>query len=386
MPDQFTTTTQTPWLARLKSGLAGIVLGPILIVASIILLWHNEGRSVRTATGLSEGAKSVTTLAAPSLDPQYAGRLVHFNGLTSVSGSIRDNDFSVEAVGAVRLARVVEMYQWIEKETTTSQDNLGGSQTSTTTYSYDKQWSDEKMDSAKFHDAAGHSNPVQWPYASFTRNAARVEVGPVVLSDAFVDQIPTQTTFMLPAQGLSNLSGATVSGDTIYIGANSSVPAIGDIRIRYSVAPTGPVSVLGQIEGGILGGYRTKNGTTIADLRVGTMDAQSMFAALQDENTTLTWILRAVGLILMFIGFSLIFQIITLIAKVVPFVASILSFGAWLLALLLTLVVGGSVIAIAWFVARPVITAIIVVVIGAVIFAVYSQRKKTLLTSPPTSL
>ena len=42
------------------------------------------------------------------------------------------------------------MYQWKEESHSESQDNLGGSETTTTTYPYDKIWSDSPIDSSYF--------------------------------------------------------------------------------------------------------------------------------------------------------------------------------------------------------------------------------------------
>ena len=48
----FTETTTTSWFSRLKSGLAGLVIGPLLVLGMIWLLSWNEGRSVQTYRAL----------------------------------------------------------------------------------------------------------------------------------------------------------------------------------------------------------------------------------------------------------------------------------------------------------------------------------------------
>lgn len=62
--------------------------------------------------------------------------------------------------------RTVEMYQWDEKSDATSSDKLGGSQTTTTTYTYAKVWDDTPIDSSMFHEKTGHENPATWKYSS----------------------------------------------------------------------------------------------------------------------------------------------------------------------------------------------------------------------------
>jgi hypothetical protein len=46
-----------------------------------------------------------------------------------------------------------------------------------------------------------------------------------------------------------------------------------------------------------------------------------MFQAAEKENSIMTWIVRAFGLIFVFIGFSLFFQILPILAKIIPPIA-----------------------------------------------------------------
>ncbi|MBQ9554582.1 hypothetical protein IJU97_06720 [bacterium] len=46
------------------------------------------------------------------------------------------------------------MYQWEEEERTSTEDNLGGSSTTTKEYTYHKKWSDTAIDSSNFYEQA----------------------------------------------------------------------------------------------------------------------------------------------------------------------------------------------------------------------------------------
>ena len=46
MPDSYTTVTETGFLSRIGSSILGFFLGPILVIAAIVLLSWNEGRAV----------------------------------------------------------------------------------------------------------------------------------------------------------------------------------------------------------------------------------------------------------------------------------------------------------------------------------------------------
>jgi hypothetical protein len=66
--------------------------------------------------------------------------------MTQASGILKDNVYNVSSNG-LKLRRSVEMYQWEESESESSQDNLGGSETVTTNYTYTTQWSEEAISS-----------------------------------------------------------------------------------------------------------------------------------------------------------------------------------------------------------------------------------------------
>lgn len=109
------------------------------------------------------------------IDGTYDTKLVHTSGKADTTETLRDAVFGVEE-NSIGLKRVVEMYQWKENSETNSTDNYGGSQTSTTTYSYSKVWSDTKIDSSDFHDGANHANPSSWQYDSLALQASDVRV------------------------------------------------------------------------------------------------------------------------------------------------------------------------------------------------------------------
>ena len=97
-------------------------------------------------------------------------------------------------------------------------------------------------------------------------------------------------------------------------------------------------------------------------VRPGTLSAADMFAAAQRENRILTWILRFVGVFLMFIGFMLILNPLVVVADVVPFIGSILSAGAGIVSLVLTAIVAPVVIAVAWFWYRPLVSVVVLAI------------------------
>lgn len=87
----------------------------------------------------------------------------------------------------------------------------------------------------------------------------------------------------------------------IYIGKDPQTPAVGDLRITFSTVKAGMVSVVGQQKGESLNSYTTSNGKKIALLESGQVSQDTMFANAHASNKMMTWVLRILGLILMFI-------------------------------------------------------------------------------------
>src|SRR5690349_13159295 len=91
----------------------------------------------------------------------------------------------------------------------------------------------------------------------------------------------------------------------LYRGADPAAPAIGDIRIRYTAVPSQTMSVIAAQAGNTLAPYSAANGYRIALADPGVVPAAAMFREKAQEESLLTWILRAVGFVLMLIGLLL---------------------------------------------------------------------------------
>ena len=157
-PDSVTEITERSWLQRVGQSFAGVLFGFALIAVACVLLFWNEGRAVTTARSLAEGAGLVHTVAADRIDPANEGRLIHVSGMLTAAGPALDTEFGMKSNG-VRLMRRVEMFQWTEEQDSETQKKLGGGETTKTTYRYAKNWADHPIDSTKFKERSGHTNP-----------------------------------------------------------------------------------------------------------------------------------------------------------------------------------------------------------------------------------
>jgi hypothetical protein len=135
MSDTFVETTSKSWLSRIAGSIGGIIFGILLIIAAIVLLTWNEGRAIQTARSLAEGGKTVIDVAPDPIDQANNGKLIHVSGTASATAATADPEFGVSVV-SLRLRRIAEMYQWEEDKDEQTHKSLGGSEETTTTYTY----------------------------------------------------------------------------------------------------------------------------------------------------------------------------------------------------------------------------------------------------------
>jgi hypothetical protein len=385
----YTETTTTSWFSRIKNALVGIVIGVVLIIASIYFLFWNEGRAIQTYRALVEGAGLVISVDSAKVDAANNDKLVHISGAVTPNGDAADRDFGVTANGAVAVKRDVQMYQWVEDSESKTEKNLGGSETTTTTYSYKKEWRSSEVDSSNFKQP-GHDNP---PFAvnDATTPVESATIGAYSMSGDKVADLGDQTQIKLTADDVNRIAGAIstnkparLNQGEVYLGSSATAPQIGDMKIRFERIDLKEASFVGKQSGDTLEPYTSSNGREIFLSAPGNKDAAAMFKQAQDENTMITWLIRAGGLLGLFIGFKMTMMIFSVLGDVIPFIGSLIGGGTSIIAGVLTLIIGPLVIAIGWFAYRPLL-AIIIIGVGVVLavgFA-YLRRKPAAATTPP---
>lgn len=379
----FTETTRTSWFSRLKSGLAGLVIGPLLVIGMIWLLSWNEGRSVQTYRALVEGAGIVVSVDDAAVDPANEGKLIHISGSVKPDGTPEDPMFGVAAEGAAGIKRTVEMFQWEQQSESKTETKLGGGEETVTTYSYRKTWRSNPVDSSDFRIPDGHQNP-QMPFEGDRFTVASASIGAFTVDGEAVANLGEDSAMKLTPDVLERVRSAlgtdkpvNADGTTIYISQNRQSPAVGDLRISFTRQDVAQASFVGAQKATTLGEYKASNGRTLFLSAAGNASSSEMFETAQSENTLITWLIRIGGLIGMFIGFAMMLSILGIIADVIPFVGSIVSFGTSAIAAILTLLIGPLVIAIAWIAYRPLL-AIAIIAVGGLLAAatIYLRRNR----------
>lgn len=381
MADQYSVTTHTGWLSRIGGAIKGIFVGLLLAGLAFVLLFWNEGRAVARAKALEEGAAAVVSVDASRIDPQNDGRLLHLSGRAETGDILEDSEFGLSLSG-LRLIREVSMYQWVEKESSETRQKLGGGEETVTTYNYVKEWSDKTIDSGSFRYPEGHANPAEMPYEPRTVQAGNVTVGAFSLNPSQVSRIGQPGELPVDAgMTLPELKHISRKGSTVYIGVDPAKPEIGDTKVQFTIVPPGDVSLVAAQTGGTLAPFTTPSGGEIDLLQDGIQPAAAMFQAAQDENTMLTWFLRAAGFFMMFAGLALVLRPLSVIADVVPLFGSIVGAGTSLVAFLLAFAGSFVTIAIGWVFYRPLIgIPLLLVGIGALAYTFRKVKTATPVT------
>lgn len=396
MSDSYTETNNSSFGSRIGGAIMGVLIAPLILIGGSGFLFWNEGRTVHTAQSLDEGEKQVITIAADKIDPANNGKLVYATGQTAVEGELHDEKLGIKAP-AIKLKRVVEMYQWEEDKKTKDKK---------TTYTYTKKWLSSIVISRNFH-RSGYDNPGTMPLHGQDYVANKVTFGAFTLSDnqiARADNSGNRTPRDLSAEEFAALpeevrTAAVQSPGGFYMpvgkwfaqapkdqvngkfqpagSSDEKNPQVGDVRVKLQVVNPGPTTIIAEQTGESLGPHKTKAGVPIDMFRTAKHTIPEMFELARKDNTMWAWILRGAGVGAIFVSFLFLMGPLTALTDWIPGLGSLVSGGVFLIALAGTLVVGSLSISIAWLFYRPLFAiAIVVCSVGLVVLLRMLFRKK----------
>ena len=370
-PTSYTQTREIGFFERIGGSLIGIPLGILLIFFPIAMLWWNEGHNVETQKAIDIALAKVVTVPAATLSPDNEGKLVHVIGKATASG-VKDEALGAALPGLLLVERRVEMYQWRERKSQQTQNNWGGSQTVTTSFGYDKVWSSSGLDSRYFKVPQGHVNPPMLltpaliPAEDAKLGAFRL--GPTTLAAL------TRTTLLRDGDSLAFEFGddwqpdgfqrvkpeRTPSGyrldanGGLYRGDNPRDPAIGDIRVSYIGVPAGKLmTVVGKQSGDGFTDFPLMRGYTLQLASMGEHSAESLLDDQAARESTLIWLLRLLGVFLMWFGFMLLLGPLSAFVSIVPVLGTLAEGLTAAAAFMLAIVLSALTIAAAWLLVHP---------------------------------
>ncbi len=394
MADTFTTTTRTSYGSRLGSSIKGIGMGLIVFLIGFPVLFWNEGRAIKRTRALNEGEKKVLPIESNVVDPANEGSLVHFTGRAVTEAVLADPVFGICVTGDLQLVRTAEMYQWTEEVREEKEKNVGGSETTKTTYNYTKQWRSYLEDSTEFKHPKGHQNPVDFAFPEESWLAGEVSVGAFAIPPERVGSIgtpqPIAITGDTPPAALP--TNATRLAHGWYIpakvgGGSPQAPQVGDERVTFTHVPQMDVSFVAKQVGSTISAYLTKNGPVFLQ-QDGVRSADEMFQSAHNSNKLATWLLRLVGFILLYGGLSAVLRPIRVLSDVLPFLGRIVGIGLGLVSFVIALACWLVTVAVAWLTYRPLIAIPLLVPAGALVFFLVKRAReaKAVPAAPAASL
>ncbi len=367
--DRIIETTSQNVFQRMGGALAGAGIGVILFLVAIGVLVWNESRAIDAIRGLRQAAHDAVEANPTPISAAQNGRLIHLTGALVVHDTLSDPEMGLTKTGLIHLKRSVEMYQWEEHKDTRSSSQVGGTQTTQTTYTYSKKWSEDPIDSGGFK--GNHVNP-DMAIRTQVFTSSDTTMGDRKLTTKLLDELDNYSTVPPPA---AVPDGYRRDGGTFYRGRDADAPAIGDIRITFAGVPAQTVSVLAQQRETALTPFKTASGYKVGLVVPGDVDADDMVAHKQSEEKILTWILRGVGLLCFFFALLLLASPVEIVADILPFVGSIVGGGIFFFAVMLSIPLTLVTIALSWVLVRPFIGIGLVAAAIAVVLAFRRLRR-----------
>jgi len=375
--------TRQSWGNRIQESFKTALIGFIIFAASFPTLFLNEGRAVHLSQKLEEGESIVISIDANRIEVINDGQLVHLSAKATTDETLSDSTFAMVVEQAIKLRRIVEMYQWNESESSETEELVGGGTETRTTYTYTEIWSDILIDSDYFKLQKEHVNPPRMPIIGEAFNAKMVTLGKFTLSNSLIanlnnyDWLPltTKTFEMLPETLRNQHNSHATSGKRIqlygnyyYIGQNPVNPQIGDLRIKFEAILPTTISVVAKQSGSELTPYTTKVGGDLELFEYGAVTAEKMFKRAKQFNNLLTWALRFIGFSMMFFGLMMIFNLLRTQAAILPFIASIVEFISVIVAFIISLTLSIMTISFAWIYHRPLVGILLLVLAVSILF------------------
>ena len=356
------------FLSKIGNSIASIPAGIIILIMGILILAGNEKTNVQNIKDVKELRGQVVDISSEKVESKDEGRLVAIHGKLDYNEAVlKDEIFNVN-VKAPAFERNVEVYQWVEDSETKDDE---------TTYTYSKEWKSEFVNSDDFHNSSDHKNPkddeIKYTSERF-QTEEDLKVGAFKLNSDFKSVLSSDKAVAIP-EDVTLPEGYVVYNKYITNSVDTANPQVGDVRIYYEKADYTDVSVLGKQVGDTIERYTSKNNRTYAELYKGTKNSTDMINSIESGNKFSKWFKRVLGTLLVIVGIGLILGPITTLIGYIPFLGNIVNSMIGVVSFLVGLIISLLVIAISWFVVRPVLSIILLVVIAGLIAGIIYLKK-----------
>lgn len=244
----------------LVSKIIACLMAPLLIVVGMQLTLESQQDFTAADDALKSAAeKAVEVKDISEPDPALEGKILFLQGEAVSQVTLGDKPFGISRT-CMQLKRKVEYYQWVEKKSQETQTDRHDRERTVTTYTYQKEWCTELVDSARFH-RSGHENGAPALKTKTSESAAsRVKLGGYRLNAEEIKRLKPWHTVPLADYSIPQdlQERAVVNDDALYITArgkkpDTSLPDIGDVRVSWHYVDNNiPVGIMALNKGGQL--------------------------------------------------------------------------------------------------------------------------------------
>lgn len=337
-----------------------VIFGFILFAASFLLLFINEFNYVNKIKIADFAEKNAITISSDTLSPSNENKLVHVTGEAYSQQTLSDSIISIPK--AIAFFRDVEMFQWEEVKKHKDKNKIE--------YTYRKTWSRHLINSDNFESTV-YKNPPEMRCENKELYADNVGFGKFYLSKSIISTINSITKItQLPY----NNKFKTYNG-FYFTGNNYDDPAIGDQKLFYSYIPSGiKLSIIAKQSGNRLENMDSRYGNFVI-VSGGTKSLTKMIKEYRENNSANTWILRGIGVLLMFIGLSFLIQPIVNIGGSIPVLGALSKMAAFISTVIITIALSTIIISAGWLFFRPEIALVLIVLSVMTIFSLRKKKK-----------
>jgi len=323
MADEFKDVTTQGWGSRIVDSLKGLIIGPIIFIASFVVLYWNEGR-----VDLSKLAQTSIEISSEqkNTNPALNGKLVNTTGNIVTTEILGDGLFLTPGK-YLAYHRNVEMFGWAEHKSERKEKNIGGSETTETTYTYEKKWLDEHdvKTSDNFKHKQDHENPAM-TLKSERGKVKTASIGVYKIDMANLDSSIEQQKLSLTKENITLSPDAKIEGEFIFVSKNKTSslnnPQVGDLKISYSILPVDTrCTIFGTLNDDRITEYFDDNNNKL--YRIFSGNKQAAIAQLHSEFSMISWLIRLVGFVMMWGGLAMFFQPLSVLLDVLPFLGSL---------------------------------------------------------------
>jgi hypothetical protein len=362
--------------------LAGVMGGALLFLCAFPVLYFNEAQE-----NLSKVAEQAVEYNE-ALESSYLGYTV---GAFSATNKANDPLLTREFVA---VTRKVEMYGYIETQST-STANSGNTQSTSNSeirYTYSKAWLVNPSQTTTWRGRViDFPRDLPINYNTWILNLPQAQTS--TSTGLSMNNIPVDAT-NLDLSAFNDLSVTQdMIADNIYTVVlsdlyfsnqgtfNSSIPVIGDVRISFTAIEFDDQGLLlGNIDNNQFSAFTTDSGNILYRFFNGESTIENVVSKLQTEYQLTIWIFRAVGFLMLFIGLLLSFKPISTLFNFIPIFGSVGSGLFTIMLFVVSLVLAVTTIVLSLIVQNILVVSLITLGIFGLFF-VLVRRPKPLKTS-----